>query len=187
MTKEEWRKTMKKKLERISFENYKQKCISIYNTLFVENVWKNAKLIGITLSINREVETRVVIERAWEMNKWVAVPKTNPSSRELVFYKIDSFEQLEKGYAGIMEPKLEKTLEVKNDEIDLLFVPGLAFDRRGYRIGYGGGYFDRYLTHFHNETISLAFDCQIVKEIQRNDYDKPVNCIITENEVIHCK
>lgn len=186
MDKEQLRKAMKAKLKCIPIEIYKQKCLFIYRRLYRESVWKNANTIGITLSINQEVETREIIKRAWELKKSVAVPKANPISHELTFYAIQSFEQLEKGHFGIMEPKVESAAVVDNDEIDLLFVPGLVFDRNGYRIGYGGGYYDRYLAQFKQKTISLAFACQIVDKIQRFDYDKPVNCIITENETIYC-
>ncbi len=186
MQKEEWRKSMKTKLESIPIEIYERKCLFIYRRLFSEPIWKDAKSIGITLSINREVETREVIKEAWKLKKIVAVPKTDPESHKLTFYRLESFEQLEKGHFGIMEPKSDALEIVDHDEIDLMFVPGLVFDRDGYRIGYGGGYYDRYLAQYKNRTLSLAFSCQVVEKIPRFNYDKPVDCIITENETIYC-
>jgi len=177
---------MKAKLKRIPIEIYERKCLFIYRRLFTEDVWKQARSIGITLSINREVETREIIKEAWKLKKIVAVPKSDPKSRELTFYALESFEQLEPGHFGIMEPKTDAAAIVQNDEIDLLFVPGLVFDRNGYRIGYGGGYYDRFLAQFQQKTLSLAFSCQVVDEIPRYDYDRPVDCIITENETIYC-
>lgn len=184
MTKEEWRIVMKEKLQNMTFDIFKQNCATIYARLFNEAIWKKANTIGITLSIDREVETWPIIEHAWEMDKRVAVPKSIPHLHELTFYKIHSFSQIEEGYAGIMEPNPQQTSQVNHDEIDLLFVPGLVFDQDGFRIGYGGGYYDRYLQHFHHETISLAFECQLVEHIPRNPYDMPVNRIITENNVV---
>lgn len=152
----------------------------------MESVWKEARSIGITLSINGEVETREIIQEAWKLKKLVAVPKTDPKLHELAFYALESFEQLEPGHFGIMEPKIDSTSIVNSNDIDLLFVPGLVFDRKGYRIGYGGGYYDRFLAQFSNKTLSLAFSFQVVDEIPRFDYDKPVDCIITEKETIYC-
>lgn len=186
MEKDEWRKLMKAKLKSIPIEIYQEKCLFIYRRLFTESIWKEARSIGITLSINREVETREIIKEAWKFNKMVAVPKTAPKSREMVFYKLETFEQLEPGHFGIMEPKIDSTSIVNSNDIDLLFVPGLVFDRKGYRIGYGGGYYDRYLAHFSQKTLSLAFSFQVVDEIPRFDYDKRVDCIITEKETIYC-
>lgn len=186
MQKDEWRKWMKAKLQSMPFEMYQRKCLFIYRRLYQESVWKEARSIGITLSIHREVDTREIIQEAWKLKKLVAVPKTDPKSHELTFYSLESFEQLESGYFGIMEPKIDSTSIVHSNEIDLLFVPGLVFDRKGYRIGYGGGYYDRYLTQFSKQTLSLAFSCQVVDEIPRFDYDQPVDCIITEKETIYC-
>lgn len=184
MTKEEWRNAMKKKLKQQTFDTFKQNCSLIYAKLYHKRAWKSAKTIGITLSIHGEVETRPIIERAWKLGKRVAVPKSNPRLRTLAFYVIQSFQQVEKGYAGIMEPDLKQTKKINHDEIDLLFVPGLVFDREGYRIGYGGGYYDRFLRTYRNKTLSLAFDFQIVDRLPRYSYDLPVQCIITEKDDI---
>lgn len=184
MTKEEWRIVMKEKLQNITFDIFIQNCKVIYDKLFNERVWHEANTIGITISINREVETSPIIERAWEMGKRVAIPKSIPHSHELVFYEIHSFSQTEEGYTGIMEPDPQQTFQLHHDEIDLLFVPGLVFAKDGFRIGYGGGYYDRYLQQFRHETISLAFECQLVDRIPRHPFDIPVNRIITESNVI---
>lgn len=184
MKKEEWRKAMKETLQNMPDDTFQQYCTNIYAKLFKEEVWEKANTIGITLSINREVETRQIIEKAWEMNKLVAVPKSIPQLHELTFYSIQSYRQIEKGYANIMEPNPSISKKVEKNKIDLLFVPGLVFDKNGFRIGYGGGYYDRFLQQFQNETISLAFDCQIVTELPHEEFDLPVNRIISEKKVI---
>lgn len=184
MTKDKWRRTMRERLKNMSFDMFKQKCTSIYAKLYQETIWKQACTIGITVSILQEVDTRPIIQHAWERGKCVAVPRTNPQLHSLEFYAIQSFSQLEKGYAGIMEPHPKRAEKINDEMIELLFVPGIVFDKQGYRIGYGGGYFDRYLKQFNYETISLLFACQLVDSIPRELYDLPVKRMITEDEVI---
>ena len=96
------------------------------------------------------------------------------------FYQLDDFGQLEESYFQLLEPKTGETEKIDKFAIELLVVPGLVYDRRGYRIGFGGGYYDRFLADFHNETVSLAHKCQIVDKIQNEPFDIPVKHLIVE-------
>src|SRR5699024_8736580 len=98
------------------------------------NYWEHATAIGITAS-----------------PKIVYAPKIYPEKKQLVFYKLNNFNQLENGYANILEPNPNITLPVNKIQIELLLVPGILFDRRGYRIGFGGGYYDRFLQDYPNK------------------------------------
>ena len=110
--------------------------------------WAEAKTIGITLSMENEVNTYPIIEKAWKEGKRVVVPKCNKETRTMSFRQISNFDQLETVYMNLREPIPALTEEVNADEIDLQIVPGVAYTERGERIGYGGGYYDRYLVHY---------------------------------------
>ncbi|GAA0345692.1 5-formyltetrahydrofolate cyclo-ligase [Bacillus carboniphilus] len=181
MTKDSIRKIMKTKLKKLSKPEYEQKSFQIARELFSSDAWKNAETIGITISNPPEVDTYFIIKQAWLDGKRVAVPRCITKEKKLDFRFISSFDQLENIYIHLWEPKIEITQSVTKQEIELLVVPGLAFNKEGYRVGFGGGYYDRYLVDFDNQTISLAFAEQLVVEMPIDTYDKPVKQIVTEN------
>lgn len=184
--KQQLRSYIKKILTDKSEDTYNTLSVEISNRLLSLLSWKQANTIAITISRGREVDTATIILQAWKENKTVVIPKCDPESKEMVFRSIKSFDQLEKVYFGLMEPKITETDAVSAEDIDLVIVPGICFDKTGYRIGYGGGYYDRYLMNFKKETISLAFSCQIVDSVPKEDHDLPVDKIITEEGVIKC-
>ncbi|MFU2029888.1 5-formyltetrahydrofolate cyclo-ligase [Bacillus wiedmannii] len=149
-------------------------------SLYAQKEWAEAKTIGITLSMENEVNTYAIIEKAWEEGKKVVVPKCNKGTRTMSFRQISNFDQLEIVYMNLREPILARTEEVNADDIDLQIVPGVAYTERGERIGYGGGYYDRYLVHYKGKTLSLAYSFQIVEHIPVEPFDKNVEKIITE-------
>nr|WP_245799250.1 5-formyltetrahydrofolate cyclo-ligase [Virgibacillus siamensis] len=142
--------------------------------------WKQAKTIGITISNGFEWATRPIIETAWNEQKDVCVPKCLPKSRKLDFYQLHTYNQLEVVYYNLLEPNPEESEKVKKEDIDLLVVPGLLFDQNGYRIGFGGGYYDRFLADYPNRTVSLASNFQVVQEVPAESFDIPVETIITD-------
>src|SRR5699024_2385639 len=92
--------------------------------------------------------------------------------------------QVETGYANVMEPILENINKLNKNDIDLLIVPGIIFDKKGYRIGFGGGYYDRYLVDYVGKTVSLAASFQLVENIPKDIFDIAVQCIITEEDIL---
>jgi len=166
------------KLSKITKPQYEQLSDEIAKRLYQEPLWKKAKTIGITISRFPEVDTYQIIRKAWEEGKQIAVPKCLPKNREMVFRVIKNFNQLESVYSGLLEPIEGVTKEVQGNEIDLLIVPGLAFTKEGYRLGFGGGYYDRFLPSFNGEVLTLAFDSQIVSSLPLEPHDVPINKII---------
>ena len=113
------------------------------------------------------------------------VPVCCPESRELTACRIDGFEELEMGHYGIREPNEDLLRPVDGGEIEAILVPAVAFDRRGYRVGYGGGYYDRFLPAAPQAVkIGVAFAAQIIGEVPVDAHDLPVDRIVTECEVI---
>ncbi|WP_231889846.1 5-formyltetrahydrofolate cyclo-ligase [Oceanobacillus sp. Castelsardo] len=183
LNKTELRKRTINKLKYLSEDEKLEIEQQLRNNLLGSDIWQKAKTIGITISQGVEWDTTTLIEKAWDERKAVCVPKCLPN-KEMVFYLINDFHQLEKGLYEILEPNPKKTSKVKKQNIDLLIVPGVVFDQNGYRIGFGGGYYDRFLVDFPNETISLASHLQVIDRIPTDFYDLPVKCIITEEGMI---
>jgi 5-formyltetrahydrofolate cyclo-ligase len=178
------RKEILQRMNALSEEQYTTLSAKIVDSLYKQREWIEAKTIGITLSMEREVNTYAIIEKAWEEGKAIVVPKCNRETRTMTFRQITNFEQLETVYMNLREPDPSITEEVSAEEIDLLLVPGVAFTRKGDRVGYGGGYYDRYLVNYKEKTLSLVFDFQIVSHIPVEPFDKTVQKIITEKETI---
>ncbi|KMN44226.1 5-formyltetrahydrofolate cyclo-ligase [Bacillus sp. LK2] len=174
------RKQIIEHMNSLSEEQYITLSEQIAVSLYVQKEWVEAKTIGITLSMEHEVDTYPIIEKAWKEGKKVVVPKCNRGTRTMSFRQISNFEQLETVYMNLREPIPMLTEEVDTDKINLQIVPGVAYTQRGERIGYGGGYYDRYLVHYKGKTLSLAYDFQIVKHIPVEPFDKNVEKIITE-------
>jgi len=173
------------RLKLIEGETYKEQSASIAGRLFEQPEWIRAEVIGITISRPPEVDTYTIISKAWLEGKKVAVPKCLPENRKMDFRYLTDFSQLESVYYGLKEPREEMTGMAQKDDIDLLIVPGVAFSTNGFRVGFGGGYYDRFLTGFSGKTVSLAFSCQLIDNLPIEAHDIPVGRIITEQRVIH--
>jgi 5-formyltetrahydrofolate cyclo-ligase len=186
LDKKEWRKKMKKTLSSLSKQEYEQYSYCISKSLFSTKEWQEASVVGVTVSIAPEVDTWQVIREAWNQKKIVAVPKCLPDEKRLQFHTLTSFLELETVFYGLFEPIPEQTAKMDPPDIDLLLVPGLAFMENGYRLGFGGGYYDRFLKLYRKKTASLAFSCQIVSQLPVESHDIPVQKIITEERIIEC-
>jgi 5-formyltetrahydrofolate cyclo-ligase len=149
--------------------------------------YKGAHTIGITISRYPEVNTRFIIEAAWSAGKKVAVPKCNTIDRSMDFRTIYAYDDLEVVYMNLLEPIIKNTESVRKVEIDLQVVPGVVFNQEGYRIGYGGGYYDRYMKDFAGKSASLAFEQQVGLNILVEGHDLPVEQIFTPERVIDCR
>ena len=138
--------------------------------------YQEAKVIATYLSFPHEFQTQELIEQALKDGKKVLIPKTYPKGR-MDFVVYDP-QQLVKTSFGLLEP--QGNLEVVDaSQIDLIHVPGLAFTMEGYRIGYGGGYYDRYLKHFTGHTLSTVYPCQI-RDFIPEDHDIPVQEVLID-------
>ncbi|MDW0108946.1 5-formyltetrahydrofolate cyclo-ligase [Sporosarcina aquimarina] len=180
------RNTILLNLKNMTENEYKDYSIKIKESLLETAEFIEAETIAITLSRNTEVETRSIIKNCWSKGKTVVVPKCYPHEREMDFREITDFNQLETVYAGLQEPNPDLTTAFDKEDIDLIIVPGVAFTNSGFRIGYGGGYYDRFLADYTGKTISLAFELQMVPSLPIERHDLPVGKIITEERVVLC-
>lgn len=132
-----------------------------------------------------EVDTLSLIEILLEGNIEVAVPKCIDDSCDIEFYVIKSFNCLRKGFYGILEPDTEICERAVVSGRTLCIVPGLAFDRKGRRMGFGKGYYDRFLENFSGVTLGLCYECCIRDEIPHDKHDAVMDYVITEDNIIH--
>ena len=184
--KKELRKKVTNSLNQLSDQQFTQSSLLIKDKVLKEHSIIEGNTIAVTISNKREVDTKEIIKSLWKLGKNVAVPKCNPKNHTMTFYIIESFNQLETVYMDLKEPKIDCTIPVSLEDISCIIVPGIVFDQFGYRIGYGGGYYDRYLSTFKGETISLAFELQVVDKVPTEVYDLPVDIILTEKCRINC-
>lgn len=143
--------------------------------------FRRAEKVLVYADYNHEVITRYLIEEAWKAGKEVAVPKV--VGKDMVFYKLTDFSQLEPGYYGIPEPSKGEIAEWPEA---LMIMPGVAFDKNNNRLGYGGGFYDRFLEkHPEIERVAVAFSFQIVPEVPVEPTDICPQIVVTETETYY--
>lgn len=150
--------------------------------------YAEADTVMFYIDVRSEVRTRNDLELALQSGKTIVVPWCNEAG-ELELFRLASMDELELGMYRILEPKVElrglPEKQVDVQELDLIMVPGVAFDRRGARMGHGKGYYDKLLQHARLNTplVALAFECQLFEEIPVADHDIFMDRLITEDHV----
>lgn len=149
--------------------------------------FREAKAVLLFASFRTEPDTHLLIKDCLKQQKRVFLPRVNISKRELEIKEIDPSEELIKGHWGIPEPP-DRAPSRDINEADLIIVPGLCFDRKGGRIGYGAGYYDKLLSNLKRPVpvVAIAYDEQIVETVPIETHDKRVDIIVTDREVIYC-
>jgi len=154
-----------------------EKSRNIVNRILVKESYKKADCIYAYIGTRNEVDLQALIEDAWMKGKRVAVPRV--CGQDMSFYYIESYADLVKGNFGILEPK-DGAMQAEEKDA-LMLIPGVAYDKMGNRIGYGGGYYDRYLSGVHNHyIIAPAYEFQIVNMLASEKHDIQVDEIISE-------
>lgn len=178
-SKKDIRKRLLEKRNCITDIEWEEKSRRIYKNVVTHPFFLEADAIYCYVDYRGEVGTLAIIEKAWEMQKKVAVPKVE--GNEMQFYYIQQFSDLQEGYRGILEPKSDFPADDKNV---LVILPGAAFDRKRNRIGYGKGFYDRFLnTHRNYHTIAIGFEFQMVNEIPAEPQDLCPQVLITEEHI----
>lgn len=151
-----------------------------YQVLQLEE-YQQTELLLCFVSLSEEIDTEPLINRALKDGKTVAVPYCVDGTRNLEFYKILSLEDLVPQTFGVREPEPIQENKIVNFDNSLCILPGLAFDRHGYRLGYGGGYYDRFLSnHYTGTTAGIAYQATVRDELIHGRFDVPCDYIITE-------
>ncbi len=141
------------------------------------SLWKKSERVGFYAGARHEVETHLLFMKALEESKTVYFPRVEQG---LKFYEVTEPADLEKGAWGIMEPKHSCKPLASEETLDLLIVPGVAFDKRGFRLGFGRAFYDAILERFSDVSVGLAYDYQMVEVLPTDPWDKKVSRVITE-------
>lgn len=188
----EEKKALRKKLraERVDFshnaEYRKGASVQIAEKLFQTDEYQNCSTILTFISTEIEVDTSRILERAFADGKIVAAPRCISEKNEMDFYVISSLEDLEHGAYGILEPK-QTCAAADISAGALCIVPGLAFDLRGQRIGFGRGYYDRFLSGFKGVSCGVCFDEFLLENIPCENVDLPVDILFTQSKTLRFK
>ena len=175
MDKKELRRQIREKKRAMTPQQIETASARLGELFAASDAYKNAATIYGYLPYNQEVRTVPMLEQALRDGKKVAVPKVVGDDMKFIY--MTDLSQVEEGYAGIPEPVADGP--VADDPTALVLMPGLAFDPAGHRIGYGGGFYDRFLaTEPDHPTIALCYDFQMLPNLATEEFDIPVDLVI---------
>jgi 5-formyltetrahydrofolate cyclo-ligase len=175
MDKRELRRQIREKKRAMTPQQIESASARLGELFAASDAYKNAATIYGYLPYNQEVRTVPMLEQALRDGKKVAVPKVIGDDMKFIY--MTDLSQVEAGYAGIPEPVADGP--VADDPTALVLMPGLAFDPVGHRIGYGGGFYDRFLaTEPDHPTIALCYDFQMLPNLETEEFDIPVDCVL---------
>lgn len=175
MNKSELRKFIREKKKNMTLEQIEDAGERLAQLFYQCDLYKNAKAIYGYLPYNQEVRTVPMLRQALADGKRVAVPKVYGDTMRFIW--LDDLDAVDKGYAGIPEPMADEP--VASDPNALVLMPGLAFDPEGHRIGYGGGFYDRFLeAEPDHPTVALCYDFQMFEHLETEIFDKNVDHVL---------
>ncbi|HLR31665.1 MAG TPA: 5-formyltetrahydrofolate cyclo-ligase [Fodinibius sp.] len=183
--KEKLRKKLRLAREQIVEEDFKRWSEAIVAALYLQPEYREAGTIHCYVSMNdrREVNTHHLIKEMMAEGRRVVVPKTQFKEQTLRHYSLSAFEDLTLNKWGVLEPTGGEQLSEK--EIDLVIVPMVGGDEKGHRIGYGGGFYDRFLSKVTCPTIGLCFEQNIVAQLPAEPFDIALDKTVTEKRIIY--
>jgi 5-formyltetrahydrofolate cyclo-ligase len=148
------------------------------------NIFQQSEVILTYMPIKGEVDLTPLLSR-YPNKKWI-LPRIIPAENNRMVFHLYDPDRLMLHPFGMLEPAPDSPV-IQNQQIELVFAPGLAFDRHGWRLGYGGGYFDRFLKKFSGVSVGVVFHDLLLDEVPRGVYDVAMNWIVTERELCHCE
>ena len=175
MNKQELRKAIRARKRAMTEEEIERRSRSLCQKFLESDAYQACRTLYGYLPYNQEVRTVPILAQALADGKQVAVPKVYGD--DMKFIVLTDLTQVSRGYAGIPEPIADEP--VAEDETALVLMPGLAFDPQGHRIGYGGGFYDKFLSREPNHpTLALCYEFQMVEHLETEEFDIPVDTVI---------
>ena len=175
MDKKALRKEIREKKRAMSLQEIEEKSKVLAEQFLQSELYQKAKSVYGYLPYNQEVRTTAMLRQAQLEGKRVAVPKVYGD--EMKFIWLDDLDQVEKGYSNIPEPIADGP--EADDPTALVLMPGLAFDKEGHRIGYGGGFYDKFLAaEPGHPTLALCYDFQMLSKLETEEFDIPVDIVL---------
>ncbi len=181
MNKDELREEMRRLRRAMTAKEVNEKSGKIQHLLFGFDKYINAKTVMVYISAFKEPSTIEIIRDALNRGKRVIAPISDTETETITLSYLDDINDLKKSAYGIFEPSVIKPADAA--AIDFILVPGLAFDKRGNRMGFGKGYYDKLLCHTAAEKTALCYGFQLLDEIPSDEHDVPMNTIITEENL----
>lgn len=160
---------------------------AIAKAVLTLDAWQRAHIVYTYLSFGTEVSTRDLIEEAWNAHKVVALPRCVPGTRSMRWFAVESFEGLQKSSFGVEEPvpHLHREVDARVSAQSIALVPGLAFDERGFRLGYGGGFYDGFICDFGGTSMGLCRSRFLLDDLALRGllepHDAAVDMVVTEH------
>ncbi len=176
--------TIRKELrqKRALLENREYLSSLIADTFLSTDLYQKAEILLLYCSVSSEVSTEKIFSKALNDNKKVAFPLCLDNNGVMEFYYVNDIADLEEGMYGIKAPK-RSCEKYTNSENTLCIVPGLAFDKKGYRLGYGKGYYDRFLENFNGISAGLCFEAMLEEILPTDKFDKKTDYLITDKKI----
>lgn len=175
---------MREAMDQSEVERLSEKII---DTILKLPVFKRAETVMVYLNFKNEVDSLRMIEESYKAGKKVVIPYCEKETMEIIPSELNDIEtEIVKGKNGYLQTKKDCVKPVPLEDIDLIVVPGIAFDKRCYRLGFGAGYYDRFLRklNFEKPTIGLCYDFQIIHSIPIEGHDVPLDFVITEERIL---
>lgn len=185
MKKEELRKINKQKRKELSLCEVKEKSEKAFKNFINSDIYKNAKVIMLYYPIGNETDTSYLFEKAVEDNKTVVFPVTDIETNEMTAVMADKNTKFSKGGYSVFEPCDKKEFDKKL--IDVVIVPGIAFDKIGFRVGFGKGCYDRFLDKTNAIKVGYCYDFQIVETILKDSFDIKMDYLVSESGMVVCE
>lgn len=186
MEKRELRKKYKKLRQDFNGEDRKRAEEQVTSNTLKLPLFKRAKSVMFFVSFQSEIDTILLIKEALALKKRVFVPYCQPDSNIMYACEIHGLDELSVGEHGILEPQFSEKDKKNSKILDVIFVPALVFDEIGYRLGYGCGYYDKFLEQVpkNTTTIGLGFAFQVVERLPIEAHDKKLSMLVTENTIM---
>ncbi|GGE24170.1 5-formyltetrahydrofolate cyclo-ligase [Marinithermofilum abyssi] len=183
--KRQLRQRMLEKRRQLSDERIAKESHAVCESIKMEGDYRKARVVFAYIPFRNELDIRPLLKDAWNQGKRIVVPKSDPRSRKMTLIEIFHLQELEPGAYGILEPPEVPERIVGPKEVDLAVVPLVAFDLSGYRLGYGGGYYDHFFARAgdHLVRMGVAYSFQQAASVFPEKHDQPLHIVVTPERV----
>ncbi|MBI4125365.1 MAG: 5-formyltetrahydrofolate cyclo-ligase [Deltaproteobacteria bacterium] len=182
--KQTWRQALLEKRNQLTDAEAAQAARKIAGRFFGLEEVRLAERFGLYAAFQKEVATDKIFAKAHALRQEIYYPAVDSKPKTLIFYRVRDLKELKPGFAGIPEPDRAGNRLRTIDYLNLIVVPGIAFDRQGNRLGRGEGYYDRLLSGYHGLKIGLAYEFQVVETLPASPKDRRVDFVITEERIL---
>lgn len=190
MSKQQLRKLVRERLDNLTKKSIEIQSDNVYTTILNLNQFHNSNNIALYMSMDKEIDTNKLLQKAFDLKKSVFIPRVNGDVMNMI--KINDTKNLIKNKFGIWEPSNSADVNTPDYSLDLIIVPALAFDNLGNRLGHGKGYYDKYFESYEQKynsiplLVGIAFDEQLVDNVPVTDSDVKMDMVVVNEKIYKC-